>query len=164
MVIVVLPILIAVGFAGHSAATASTNEYTGKQIHLITARRRPGIQLHNPLRQFEILFADNAFVGIFHTFPGIFRVMNDILDFVIKCAGMKGVNQQIKLSMIDMKAHLNIMGRNGEEIDKLKAKQTGLTSVISVQNQKVELAKSNYEACKAAVEGNADATHSKRMR
>lgn len=74
-------------------------------------------------------------------------------------SGMKGINQQIKSSMTDMKAHLNVMGRSGEEIDKLKAKQTGLTSVMAAQNQKVELAKSNYEACKAAVEGNAEATH-----
>lgn len=72
--------------------------------------------------------------------------------------GMKGVNQQIKTSVTEMKAHLSIMGRSGDEIDKLKTKQTGLSSVIAAQNDKVSIAKTEYEACKAAVEGNAEAT------
>ena len=72
--------------------------------------------------------------------------------------GMKGVNQQIKTSMNEMKAHLNVMGQSGGEIDKLKVKQDSLTKVVSAQNQKVALAKENYDACRAAVEGNEQAT------
>lgn len=72
--------------------------------------------------------------------------------------GMKGINQQLKTSMTEMKAHLSVMGQSGSEIDKLKVKQTGLTSVVDAQNKKVALAKEKYDACKAAVEGNAQAT------
>lgn len=72
--------------------------------------------------------------------------------------GMKGINQQVKTSMNEMKAHLNVMSQSGSEIDKLKAKQTGLTNVIAAQNSKVSLAKERYEACKEAVEGNSKAT------
>lgn len=72
--------------------------------------------------------------------------------------GMKGVSQQIKTATTEMKAHLNVIGRNGSELDKLKAKQTGLSTVLAAQNTKVSLAKEKYEACKAAVEGNTQAT------
>lgn len=80
------------------------------------------------------------------------------LDSSTFATGMSGVNQQLKTSMTEMKAHLNIMGRSGNEVDMLKAKQTGLTSVIESQNKKVELAKEKYEACKKEVEGNSEAT------
>lgn len=76
--------------------------------------------------------------------------------------GMKGISQQVKTSMTEMKAQLNVMGKSGKELDQLKVKQTGLTSVIAAQNQKVALAKEKYEQCKAAVEGNAEATQKQR--
>ena len=72
--------------------------------------------------------------------------------------GMKGIDQQIKTSMTEMRAHLKVMGKSGTEIDKLKVKQDGLSSAISAQVQKVALAKEKYDSCKAAVEGNTDAT------
>lgn len=80
------------------------------------------------------------------------------LDSANFSRGMKGVNQQIKSSMTEMKAHLNVMGRSGKEIDILKVKQTGLTSVITAQNEKISLAKEKYDACREAIEENADAT------
>lgn len=72
--------------------------------------------------------------------------------------GMKGINQQIKTSMTEMKAHLNVMGQSGGEIDRLNIKQVSLTKVVDAQNKKIALAKENYEACRAAVEGNEQAT------
>lgn len=76
------------------------------------------------------------------------------LDSANFASGMKGAEQRIKSSMIEMKAHLNIMGRSGKEIDALSAKQSGLTKVIAAQNVKVSLAKETYDACRAAVEKN----------
>lgn len=84
------------------------------------------------------------------------------LDSTNFSRGMKGISQQVKTSMTEMKAQLNVMGQSGSELDKLKVKQTSLTSVIAAQNQKVSLAKENYEACKAAVEGNTEATQKQR--
>ena len=72
--------------------------------------------------------------------------------------GMKGINQQIKTSMTEMKAHLNVMGQSGSEIERLNVKQVSLTSVVDAQNKKVALAKENYDACRAAVEANEQAT------
>lgn len=72
--------------------------------------------------------------------------------------GMKGINQQVKTSMTEMRSHLKVMGESGSEIDKLKVKQIGLTSALSAQNQKVALAKEKYDACKTAVEESAKAT------
>lgn len=76
--------------------------------------------------------------------------------------GMKGVNQQVKTSMTEMKAHLNVIGRTGNEVDILKAKQMGLSGVMQAQTEKVQLAKENYEACKEAVEGNSEATQAQK--
>lgn len=84
------------------------------------------------------------------------------LDDTNFARGMKGVNQQLKTSMTEMKAHLNVMGKSGSEIDKLKARQTGLSSVIEAQSKKVELAKDKYEECKKAVEGNSEATQAQK--
>lgn len=80
------------------------------------------------------------------------------LDSANFSRGMKGINQQIKTSMSEMSAHLKVMGKSGSEIDKLKVKQDGLTAVITAQNNKITISKEKYEACKAAVEGNAQAT------
>lgn len=84
------------------------------------------------------------------------------LDSANFSKGMKGINQQIKTSMTEMKAHLNVIGQSGTEIDRLKVKQAGLTSAVEAQNKKVALAKENYEACRAAVEGNEQATQKQR--
>lgn len=80
------------------------------------------------------------------------------LDSANFSRGMKGINQQIKTSMSEMTAHLKVMGKSGSEIDKLKVKQDGLTAVLTAQNNKITFAKEKYEACKAAVEGNTQAT------
>ncbi|MGL5434817.1 MAG: phage tail tape measure protein, partial [Lachnospiraceae bacterium] len=84
------------------------------------------------------------------------------LDSSTFASGMKGVNQQIKTSMTEMKSHLKVMGSSGSEVDKLKAKQTGLTSVIEAQNKKVALATEEYEACRKEVEGNENATQAQK--
>lgn len=84
------------------------------------------------------------------------------LDSANFSKGMKGIDQQIKTSMIEMKAHLNVMGRSGKEIDALKAKQVGLTGVIAAQNDKVALAKEKYEACKTAIEESEKATQAQK--
>lgn len=73
-------------------------------------------------------------------------------------SGMKGVNQELKTSMTEMKTHLSILGKSGDEVDKLRVRQDGLSTVIEAQNKKVQLAKEKYDACKEAVEGNANAT------
>lgn len=84
------------------------------------------------------------------------------LDSANFSKGMKGANQQIKTSMTEMKAHLSVMGQSGTELDRLKVKQVSLTSIVDAQNKKVALSKENYEACRAAVEGNEKATQRQR--
>jgi len=71
---------------------------------------------------------------------------------------MDGAKLKLKSAMIEMKAHLNVMGRSGEETDKLAAKQTGLNSVVEAQNKVVQEAKAKYEACKLEVEKSASAS------
>lgn len=61
-----------------------------------------------------------------------------------------------------MKYHLKVMGNSGGEVDKLKAKQTGLTSVVEAQTKKVALAKDEYEKCRKEVEGNENATQAQK--
>lgn len=80
------------------------------------------------------------------------------LDSANFASGMKGVNQQIKSAMTEMKSHLNIMGRSGDEVDKLKAKQSGLTTVIEAQNKKVVLAKEALDDHKKGLEESGDAS------
>ena len=84
------------------------------------------------------------------------------LDSSTFASGMKGVKQQITTATGEMKAHLSVIGNSGSAVDILKAKQSGLTTVIDAQNKKVQLAKEKYEACRAEVEGNAGATQAQR--
>lgn len=76
--------------------------------------------------------------------------------------GMKGLTKQVRTTMTEMRAQLNVIGRSGKELDKLKVKQEKLTKVVSLQNQKVAKAKEAYEKANAAVEGNAQATETQK--
>lgn len=80
------------------------------------------------------------------------------LDSTTFASGMTGVNQQLKTSMTEMKAHLNVMGRSGSEVDKLHAKQDGLTKVVQIQSEKVRIAKDNLDAHKKGMEDSGDAS------
>ena len=55
IVIVILFVLIAVGFAYHPAAAAAADQYTGKQIDFIFLGRCTGVQVANPLHQVKIV-------------------------------------------------------------------------------------------------------------
>lgn len=76
--------------------------------------------------------------------------------------GMKGLTKQVRTTMTEMRAQLNVIGRSGKELDKMKVKQEKLTKVVSLQNQKVAKAKEAYEKANAAVEGNAQATETQK--
>lgn len=80
------------------------------------------------------------------------------LDSSKFASGMKGVSQQVKTSMTEMKAQLNIVGKTGSEIDKLKARQTGLTQVLDAQNKKVAAAKAEYDRASAALQNAGEKT------
>lgn len=80
------------------------------------------------------------------------------LDSSKFASGMKGVSQQVKTSMIEMKSQLNIIGKTGSEIDKLKVKQTGLTKVLDAQNKKVSAAKAEYDRASAALQNAGEKT------
>ena len=49
IVVVVFPVLITVGFAGHAAAAAATDQNAGEQVDLIRLRGSPGVDSAEPL-------------------------------------------------------------------------------------------------------------------
>lgn len=89
-----------------------------------------------------------------------------IIKLGLDSAGFKqswqGVDKQIKSNMLNMKAHLKVMGNTGNEIDILKVKQKNFTDVVALQSKKLEELKVDYDKCRAAVEGNTNATDSQK--
>ena len=79
VVIVILPAFVVVGFPGHPAAAAPTDQNTGKQVHLIFLWGSPGIDPLDPLYQVEVVPLHNRFMGVLHPNPFIFRLVFPLL-------------------------------------------------------------------------------------
>ena len=69
VIIVILFIFIAVRLAGHTAATASADQNTGKQVNLIRFGRSPCVNPAEPLHQIKIVLLYDRFMGSLHTNP-----------------------------------------------------------------------------------------------
>lgn len=69
VIIVILFVFIAVRLAGHTAATASADQNTGKQVNLIRFGRSPCVNPAEPLHQIKIVLLYDRFMGSLHTNP-----------------------------------------------------------------------------------------------
>lgn len=59
--------------------------------------------------------------------------------------GLAGVRKETKYAMSEMKSNMAVLGQTGNALDKLGAKQTGLTKVLSAQKREVNELKKAYE-------------------
>lgn len=59
--------------------------------------------------------------------------------------GLAGVRKETKYAMSEMKSNMAVLGQTGNALDKLGAKQTGLTKVLAAQKREVAELKKAYE-------------------
>ncbi|WP_436666792.1 phage tail tape measure protein [Latilactobacillus sakei] len=59
--------------------------------------------------------------------------------------GLAGVRKETKYAMSEMKSNMAVLGQTGNALDKLGAKQTGLTKVLAAQKREVTELKKAYE-------------------
>lgn len=59
--------------------------------------------------------------------------------------GLAGVRKETKYAMSEMKSNMAVLGQTGNALDKLGAKQTGLTKVLAAQKREVNELKKAYE-------------------
>lgn len=59
--------------------------------------------------------------------------------------GLAGIRKETKYAMSEMKSNMAVLGQTGNALDKLGAKQTGLTKVLATQKREVAELKKAYE-------------------
>ena len=84
IIVVVLLAVCTVGFAGHAASAAPTDQNTGEEVHRVLVGRGPGIQPLDALHQLKILTGNQRFVGIRDAHPLGGGALLHLLDLVMR--------------------------------------------------------------------------------
>ena len=96
VIIVVLLSIDPVGLAGHATAAAAADQNAGEQVYRVLLRGGTGVQSPDSLNKIEVLFGYQGFMGIGNANPFRFRLLLQLLDFIVggalpalnQCAGV----------------------------------------------------------------------------
>ena len=99
VIIVVLLSIYPVGLAGHATAAAAADQNPREQIYRVLFRGGAGVQPPDSLNQIEVLIGYEGFMGIGNANPFRFRLLLQLLDFVVGGA-LPALNQCASVGFI----------------------------------------------------------------